>query len=127
MGRKTKVGAAAGIAAAAAAGAYFLYGKDAEKHRDQVKGWALKAKGEMLEKLEVLKEVNRENYHNVVEQVARRYRNLKTTDNKEVQKLVKEVKGYWNKLAKKVQQAEEAAVKTAKKTVKKAKSRAKKA
>ena len=50
---KTKkiVGAGVGLAAVAA-GAHFLYGKDGATNRKKVRGWALKAKGEMLEKLE---------------------------------------------------------------------------
>jgi hypothetical protein len=52
--RKAEIGAgiAAGVAAAAL-GAYFLYGsKDAKKNRAKVKGWMLKARGEVLEQLE---------------------------------------------------------------------------
>jgi flagellar basal body-associated protein FliL len=56
MSTNTKVGIGLGLTAAAvtAAGAYFLYGsKQAPQNRKKVKGWVLKAKGEVLEALGV--------------------------------------------------------------------------
>jgi hypothetical protein len=48
-----------GALAALSAGAYFLYGtKEGAKKRVKIKGWMLKAKGEVLEKMEALKDVN---------------------------------------------------------------------
>ena len=52
---KKNVGIGVGLTAAAvaAAGAYFLYGsKNAAQNRTKVKSWMLKAKAEVLEKLE---------------------------------------------------------------------------
>jgi len=103
MGNKTKsfIGASVGLAAVAAGG-YFLYGKDGKKNRDKVRGWALKAKGEMLERIEKLKTVNQKTYNEVVDRVAKRYKKFKQVDKKELQRLVKESKGFWNSIAKKV-------------------------
>ena len=50
MGKKTK-GFGFSLAALAAAGAYFIYGKDAAKHRNKIKGWTLKMKGDLLSRL----------------------------------------------------------------------------
>lgn len=100
---KTKkvIGAAAGVAAIAA-GTYFLYGKNGEKNRAKVKGWALKAKGEMLEGIEKLREVNRETYNKVVDRVAARYKRFKEVDSKEIERMATEARGFWNGISKQV-------------------------
>lgn len=88
------------IAAAAAAGTYFLYGsKDAKKNRKIVKGWALKAKGEVLEKMEQIKgEVTEENYHKIVDGVMTKYRKVKSEHQDDIDSLVKDMKGYWKNI-----------------------------
>lgn len=91
---KKIIGAAAGIAAIAA-GTYFLYGKDGKKNREKVRGWALKAKGEILEGVEKLREVNKDAYHKVVERVQARYKKFQEVDRKELDRLASEAKGYW--------------------------------
>lgn len=91
---KKFVGAGVGLVAFAA-GAHFLYGKKGAQNREKVKGWALKARGEMLEKLEKLREVNKGVYEKVVDEVARRYRRLKQVDRAELKKLVQDAKKYW--------------------------------
>lgn len=75
-----KLGTVAGLAAAAAAaaaGAYWLYGaKDAAKNRKQVKGWMLKARGEVMESLEKLQDVDKGRYMAIVDNVLKRYKGL---------------------------------------------------
>ncbi len=98
-------GATIGIAVAtiaAAAGAFFLYGsKDAKKNRKTVRGWVLKAKGEVLEKLETLKgEMNEENYNKIVDTVMKKYGSLKDTSISDVEEVVKELKGHWGNIKK---------------------------
>jgi hypothetical protein len=109
------------IAAAAAAGTFFLYGsKDAKKNRKIVKGWALKAKGEVVEKIEQIKgEVTEENYNKIVDGVMTKYRKVKSDHQEDIDSLVKDMKGYWKNIKKHV--APEKVVKKAvKKTAKKA-------
>lgn len=88
-------------AAAAAAGALFLYGTKAGKQqRKNINGWMLKAKGEVLEKLETLKEVNEEAYNKVVNTVADKYSKAKNIDPIELASLITEVKSHWNNIKK---------------------------
>ena len=54
----------AGAAVAATAGAYYLYGPSGKKHQKQVKGWMLKAKGEILERAEKRKELDAKDNQN---------------------------------------------------------------
>lgn len=90
--RGVEVGVGVAMLAAAAAAGYFLYGKNGAKNRKKVKGWMLKAKGEVLEQLERMKEVNQATYRQAVEKVMARYRSM---DAKEIAALSKELKGYW--------------------------------
>lgn len=100
MGKGAKIGVGVGLAALAAAGAYFLYGKNGAKNRKQVKSWALKIKGEVLEKLESLKEVNEEKYHTIVDQATDRYHRLKKVSGPEIKKINRDLKGAWGKIQK---------------------------
>lgn len=85
----------------AIAGAVFLYGTDAgKKKRKQIKGWTLKAKGEVMEKLENLKEVNEDTYHKVVDAVTSKYKTLKTVAPAEFEEVVSDLKKSWKHIVK---------------------------
>ncbi len=90
-----------GMLAAVAAGAYYLYGtKEGAKKRVKVQGWALKAKGEMLEKLENLKEVNEVRYNELVDGVMKKYQGLKNLDQTEVAIVLADLKKHWKSIKK---------------------------
>lgn len=97
-------GAAVGVGlaalAAAAAGAYFLYGKDASKRRAKVRGWALRAKGEVLEAIEQLPDINEKNYRALVDRITKRYRSVRQVSPAEVAALSKELKSHWRSIHK---------------------------
>lgn len=115
-----------GVAAAAAAGAYFLYGtKDGKKVKKQIRGWALKAKGEVLEKVEKLKDVNEETYHQVIDGVLKRYQTIKGVDTAELADIARELKGHWNNIKRELQ-ASSKQIEKAKKVASKAKTNGKK-
>ncbi len=68
---KTKdkmIGAGIGLAALAAAGTYFLYGKKGSASRETIEGWALQMKGEVLEAMEKVKDINQQAYNELVEE-----------------------------------------------------------
>jgi hypothetical protein len=95
------VGLGIGMLAALSAGAYYLYGtKEGAKKRLKMRGWMLKAKGEMMEKMENLKEVNEKNYNNLVETVMKKYQNIKNIDPKEVDEMVGDMKKHWKNIKK---------------------------
>ncbi len=101
--KKVAVEASLGLAAlaAAAAGTYFLYGsKKSAKNRKKVKGWMLKARGEVLQEMEHMKNMSEGTYHDVIDAMSERYKILKRVDKKELDQLVKELKSHW-KLIKK--------------------------
>lgn len=118
-----KVGIGVGLTAAvaAAAGAYFLYGsKSASKNRQAVKSWALKAKAEVLEKLEQAKEMTQEEYEAVVASVVGAYAGVQNITKTELKNFSGEMKDHW----KAIEKATKPKKKTVKKAVKKAVSKA---
>lgn len=96
MKNSTKmIGAGVGMAVAAA-GAYFLYGKRGAKNREKIQGWVLKLKGEVLEKMETMKEVDQEKFNSLVEQTAERYGRVKRVGASELKHVTGELKSAWN-------------------------------
>lgn len=84
------------VALASLAGAYFLYGsKEAVKNRKHLKGWVVKAKGEVIEKLEKIKAESEEEYNTVVDAVLRKYKAVKSIDTNEVDALGRDLKKHW--------------------------------
>lgn len=123
------VGVAAGVAAIAAAG-YFLFGPNGKNNRKVIKGWTVKMKGEVIEKIEKLKEVTPEAYEAIIDEVAAKYAKLKHISQEEVDMVTTDLKKYWKVISrdvkakqggakKKVTQAKKVVTKVAKKAVKK--------
>ena len=101
MVKKSSHGVATlGLVAAAAAGAYLLYGKHAKKNRKLVKSWAIKARAEVLEKIEALKQIDKASYQKAIDDVTTRYRTIKNVSSKELAELARELKSHWNDISK---------------------------
>lgn len=98
--KKAAIGAGVGLAALAAIGAYFLAGKKNAGNRERVCGWMLKMKGEVLEKAEELKKLDKETYHRIVDEAAARYAKLEKVGSEELKKLTAEMKSAWGKAVK---------------------------
>jgi len=118
MSKRTKIGVGIGVAAAAVLAGLFLYGKDGKKRLKKLRGWMLKAKGEVIDRVEKLKEVNEEAYYRVVDEVLRRYTNAREVGEGELLSLSSDLKKYWKDVKKDLKKDFEI---TEKKTVKKAK------
>lgn len=131
ISQNQKIAAGVGLTAAAvaAAGAYFLYGsKDSDKNRKAVKSWALKAKADVLERLEDAKNMSQDEYDNLVHSVADAYSGVKGATKTDLKTFKSEMKDYWTAIeasakpaakAAAVALATEVARKGAKKAVKK--------
>lgn len=105
MKTSKKVGIGAGIAAAAAAaaaGAYFLYGKNGAKNRKAVKSWMLKARAEVMEKMEKLENVSEDKYREIVDTVLRGYKSAKKASPAELAAAAAELKSHWNSIKKSI-------------------------
>lgn len=118
-----KVGIGVGLTAAAvaAAGAYFLYGSpNAAKNRKKVKSWMLKAKAEVLEKLEEAQEMSKEEYEALIDTVASTYSQFKDASKVDIAEFKKEMKQHWNGIEKNAPKKKAVAKKTTKTAAKKA-------
>lgn len=103
LSRKEKAGIGVGLTAAtlAAIGGYFLYGsKNAAQNRKRVKGWMMKAKGEVFERIEEAKNLTREDYELIVDDVTKSYKTLKNASAAEVVALARELKDDWKQIEK---------------------------
>lgn len=117
-----KIGIGVGLTAAAvaAAGTYFLYGsKSAAKNRKAVKSWMLKAKAEVLEKLEDAKQMSREEYEELINTIAGTYSELKNASRVDIKSFKDEMKDHWKAIEKTAAPKKKAVKKTAKKVAKK--------
>lgn len=95
----TKIGIGASLAAAGVA-AYLLFGKDGKKNRKIVRGWAVKMKGEIIEKFEKAENLTETVYHNVVDQVSARYAKMKDVDQEELKELITDIRKHWKNMTK---------------------------
>lgn len=84
--------------AALAAGAYFFLGPKGKKHQKQMKGWMVKMKGEVLEKLEDAKDVTEPLYNEIVDTVARTNAVAGKIPKSEIAALANDLKKQWRSL-----------------------------
>lgn len=97
----TKVLAGMGLVAlaAASAGAIFLYGTDAGKQkRKQIKGWSLRMKADVIDKMGKMKDLSESGYHELIDSVAKKYESMKSIDGLEVASLVQDLKKHWKSI-----------------------------
>lgn len=97
---KEKKGVSGGLILAAAsvaavAGAYFIFGKPDAKTKKQIKSWTLKAKADVLAKIEGMKEVSQEKYEEVVDAIETKYAQLKNVDPNELHAMATDMKKHW--------------------------------
>ncbi len=116
--QKLGIGVGLTAAAVAAAGAYFLYGSDdAPQNRKKVKGWMLKAKGDVLQTLEKAEHMTEDQFHAVVDKVLTTYNKANDLSKKEMKDFKAEMLENWGGLVTsgiaKVLTAEQMAKKTA--------------
>lgn len=129
LSTEQKVAAGVGLTAAAvaAAGAYFLYGSEkAAKNRKTVKSWALKAKAEVLEKLEDAKEMTADEYEELIAAVAGTYAGVKGATKKDLKEFAHEMQDHWKAIEKAGKTKKKEVTKAVKKVTKTAKSAPKK-
>ncbi len=93
------VGTGIGLAVVAALGAYFLYSNRDEKNPGIIAGWILKMKGEVLEKVEEIKDINEAEYYKIVDEVSAHYAKLGKVGAEELKHMTSELKGAWAHIA----------------------------
>ena len=99
MSAGEKIAIGAGVVGASVA-AYLLFGPEGKKNRKIVKGWAVKMKGEIMEKVESIKDLTEPVYENIVDQIQSKYEKLKNIDKKEVLAVAAEMRKHWKAVSK---------------------------
>lgn len=102
MKKSEKIAGGIALAAIAAAATYFLTGKRGKENREKIAAWTLKMKGEVLEKMKKMKDLNKEAYHALVDEVAVRYERAERVSAAEMKHLKDEVKGAWSHIGKQI-------------------------
>ena len=104
---KLKTAAAMGLGAGlastaivAALGKYLLTGPRAAKTKKVLRGWMLKAKGELLEQLEKAGDVGEGVYDKAVDQITAKYSKMSGIAKSEVDDMAAELKKQWKVVAK---------------------------
>ncbi len=114
---KTAVGAGVAGLAAAAIGAYWLYGaKNAAKHRKLASSWMLKARAEVMDAVEKMKQMDKDSYMKIVDSVVNKY--SKTKSSAEVMAIAKEMKSAWTQINSATKPVKKAVKKVVNKAVK---------
>lgn len=83
-----------------AATAYFFFGPKGRKHREHAKSWAIKMKGDVIEKLEQAKEITEPIYHEIVDSVSKDYVAGKKATKAEIEAMSKDLKKHWSAISK---------------------------
>lgn len=83
-----------------AATAYFFFGPKGKKHQKHAKAWAIKMKGEVVEKLETAQEITESIYQEIIDKVAREYKKRKAASQPEIEALAQDLKDHWKTISK---------------------------
>lgn len=105
----------AGLAAAA----YFFYGPKGKKHRQHSKAWAIKMKGDVIEKLEKAREITQPIYLEIIDRVTKEYEKGKKASRPEIEALAQDLKKHWKSIGKLAMAAKQEMVDDTSRTAKK--------
>ncbi|MCX6789479.1 MAG: hypothetical protein NTZ42_02615 [Candidatus Gribaldobacteria bacterium] len=100
-----------------AAGAYFFLGPKGKKNQKHAKAWAIKMKGDVVEKLETAREVSEPVYHQIIDSVATKYEKGMKASHEEINELAQDLKKHWKMISNTGRAAKRKAVKGATKKV----------
>jgi hypothetical protein len=103
-----------------AASAYFFLGPKGKKHQRHAKAWAIKMKGDVVEKLETAREVSEPVYNEIIDSVAVEYKKGKMASQVEIDEMAKDLKKHWKTISNIAKAAKRNVVKDAGKVAKKA-------
>jgi hypothetical protein len=116
-----KLAIAGASLAGLAATAYFFFGPKGKKNQKHTKAWAIKMKGDVVEKLEKAREITEPVYHTIIETVAKNYKKSKKASQQEIDVLSADLKKHWKSISKLAMAAKKGTVKNASAVAKKAK------
>ncbi len=101
MSGKSMVAIGAGVAALATA-SYYFFGPKGKSHRKTMNGWMIKLKGEIIEKIEDVKELTEPIYHEIVDASIASYDTTKKVGKKELKVFADDLKAQWKDIVKEI-------------------------
>ena len=104
-----------------AATAYFFFGPKGKAHQKHAKAWAIKMKGEVVEKLEQAKEITEPVYLAIIDTVTNEYKKGKKASQQEIEALATDLKKHWKTMSKMAIAAKKETLKSASEVTKVAK------
>lgn len=120
-----KVAAVGASVVALAAASYYFFGPEGKKNRNSLKGWMIKMKGEIIEKMEGAEDLTEELYNKIVDTVSAKYVKAGKIGEMELRMFSDMLKSQWKGITK--AHAKSSGTKTAAKKAAPAKKVAKKA
>lgn len=94
-----KLAALGASLAGLAATAYFFLGPKGKKHQKHAKAWAIKMKGDVIEKLEMARDVTEPVYHEIIDSVSSDYTKGMKAGKAEIEELAKDLKKHWKTIS----------------------------
>ena len=104
---------------ALAAAAYFFFGPEGKKHRDDAKSWAVKMKVDVLKRIKAARDISEPAYRKIIDFVAAKHEKGRMAAPKEIKALAQDLKKHWQKISKSAPAAKRKAAKKAGKAIKK--------
>lgn len=128
MANKTKKGGSGAVELAVvgatlaglAATTYFFFGPKGKTHQKHAKAWAIKMKGDVVEKLEQAREMSEPAYQEIIDSVAVEYTKGKKASQEEIDALAQDLKKHWKTISRGARIAKSDVVKSAGRVAKKA-------
>lgn len=104
--KKAKGFAAAAAVATVVAGAYFFtQTKQGKKAASTMRGWAVRARGEIMERIEKMRNMDRHEYFAAIDNVLAKYSKARDVSKRELTDLRKELRAKWDRIAKELKAA----------------------
>ncbi len=104
-----------------AATTYFFFGPKGKKNQKHAKAWAIKMKADVIEKLEMARDITEPVYHEIIDSVAKEYAKGSKAGQKEIKELAQDLKKHWKTISKSARVAKNDIAKGVKKVAKVAK------
>ena len=109
-----KIVALGASVAALGAATYYFFGPEGKKHQKNFKGWMIKMKADIVEKIEDAGEVTETVYHKIIDEVADAYAKTGKVSKEEIAVYGDLLKKQWDNVVKSTKKPVKQAVKVAK-------------
>lgn len=112
-----KIVALGASVAALGAATYYFFGPEGKKHQKNFKGWMIKMKADIVEKIEDAGEVTEKVYHKIIDEVSAAYAKTGKVSKEEIALYADVLKKQWSNVVKSTKKPIKRVVKKATKTV----------